>query len=157
MKRSVFLAMVLAAATATVTVTACGDDGGSPPIGGGSMTATADGTAFTASLAVNASRVGNTLAVTAVGANNRQISIQLTGVTAPGSVAIGDGSASYAQLSQTSQQWISNIAGGTGTVNVTTLTSTHATGTFTFTGAALTTTGAVGTKTITGGNFDVSY
>ena len=157
MKRSVFLALVLATVTSTVSVTACGDDGGSPPIGAGRVTATADGSPFTASVAVNASRVGNTLAVTAVGANARQISIQLTGVTGTGTVAIGDGSTSYAQLSQASQQWISNLAGGTGTVNVTTLTSTHAAGTFTFTGAALTTTGASGTKTVTAGSFDISF
>ena len=153
MKRLVFLALMVA----TATVAACGDDGGNPPVGAGNVSATVEGSAFTGSLAVTSSRTATVLAVGAVGSNNRQIAIFLTGVTSTGAVAVGAGSSSYAQYSDASQQWVSNLTGGSGTVNLTTLTTTHAAGTFTFTGAALATSGASGTKSVTSGSFDVSY
>lgn len=153
MKRLAFLALVLA----TATVSACGDDGGNPPVGAGKVGATVDGNTFTGSLSVTALKSADTLLITAVGSNTRQIAIRLAGVTASGAVAVGPGSASYVQFSQATQQWVSNLAGGAGTVNLTTFTTTHATGTFTVTGAALTTSGATGTKAVTSGSFDVSY
>lgn len=153
MKRLAFLALVLA----MTTVTACGDDGGNPPVGAGTMSASIDGAAFTGSLGVTAVRNANTITIAAVGSNSRQITISLTDVTTTGAVAIGSGSQSFAQFGQSTQVWLSNLAGGTGSVNVTTLSATHATGTFTFTGAASTGTGSTGTKTVSAGSFDVSF
>lgn len=157
MKRLALLALVFATATVSATVSACGDDGGDPPVGAGRVTATVGGTDFKSTLSVTASRPSNVLTIVGVGANGRQISIVVNGATATGAVAVGAGSTSYVQYSETSQQWLSNLAGGTGTVTLTTLSSTHATGTFSVTGAALTSSGASGTKAVTSGSFDVSY
>lgn len=153
MKRLAFLAFVLA----MTTVSACGDDGGNPPIGAGSMSATIDGAAFTGSLGLTATRSGNSIIIGAVGSSGRQLTISLKDVTATGAVAIGSGSESFGQVGLSTQVWQSNLTGGTGSVNVTTLTSTHFAGTFTFTGAASTGTGATGTKTVSAGSFDVSF
>lgn len=153
MKRLAILAFVLAA----VTVSSCGDDGGNPPVGAGRMSASIDGTAFTGSLAVTAVRTTNTITISAVGSNTRQISINLLGVTGTGAVAVGAGSQNFAQYSQGTQTWVSSLVGGSGTVNLTTLSATHATGTFSFTGIASTATGATGNKVVSNGAFDVSF
>lgn len=157
MKRLALLALVFATATGSATLSACGDDGGDPPVGAGRVTATVGGTDFTGSLAVTAKRESNNLTIGAVGANGRQIAITLLNVTATGAVPVGAGSASFVQYAESSQQWLSNLTGGTGTVNLTTYTSTHATGTFSITAPAFGTSGATGTKTVTNGSFDVSY
>ncbi|MEO7999685.1 MAG: DUF6252 family protein [Gemmatimonadaceae bacterium] len=153
MKRLAFLALMLA----TVTVAACGDDGGNPPVGAGRMSASIDGTAFTGSLAVTAVRTTNTITIAGVGSNTRQISINLLGVTTTGAVAVGVGSQNFAQYSQGTQTWVSSLAGGSGTVNLTTLSATHATGTFSFTGIGSTSTGASGNKVVSSGTFDVNF
>lgn len=153
MKRLAFLALVLA----TVTVTSCGDDGGNPPVGAGTMSASIDGTAFTGSLSVTAVRTTNTITISAVGSSTRQISLNLLGVTSTGAVAVGAGSQNFAQYSQGTQTWVSSLVGGTGTVTLTTLSATHATGTFSFTGIASTATGASGNKSVTNGTFDVNF
>ena len=138
-------------------VMACGDDGGNPPVGAGTMTASIDGTAFSGTLAVQATRSGNLLSISAVGSNTRQLSLNLVGVTAPATIAIGAGSTSLGQYSTGTQTWVSSLAGGSGSVVLTTLTSTHATGTFSFTAIPSTTTGATGNKAITNGTFDVTF
>ena len=149
MKRLALLAFAM--------VMACGDDGGNPPIGAGSMSASIDGTAFSGTLAVTASRSGTTLSIAALGSNSRQLSLNLVDVAATGNIAIGAGSASMAQYSSGAQAWVSNVAGGSGTVVVTTLTSTRLAGTFSFTAVPSTTTGATGNKAVTSGAFDVTF
>ena len=78
-------------------VIACGDDGGNPPVGAGTMTASIDGTAFSGTLAVQAVRSTNVINISAVGSNTRQLSLNLVGVTATGSFSIGAGSTSMGQ------------------------------------------------------------
>lgn len=149
MKRLALLALAL--------VMACGDDGGSPPVGAGRMTASIDGTAFSGTLAVTAVRSGTVLIISAVGSNTRQLSLNLVGVSTTGNVAIGAGSASMGQYFLGTQTWVSSLVGGSGTVVLTTLTTTHAAGTFTFTAIPSAPTGATGNKAITSGTFDVSF
>lgn len=138
-------------------VMACGDDGGDPPVGAGRMTASIDGTAFSGTLAVQATRSGTLLSISAVGSSSRQLSLNLTGVTATGTIAIGAGSTSMGQYSSGTQTWVSSLAGGSGSVVLTTLTTTHATGTFSFTAIPSTSTGATGNKSVTSGTFDVTF
>lgn len=149
MKRLALLAFAM--------VMACGDDGGNPPVGAGIMTASIDGTAFSGTLAVQATRSGNVISISAVGSNTRQLSLNLVGVTATGNVAIGAGSASLGQYSQGTQTWVSSLVGGSGTVVLTTLSSTRAVGTFSFTAIPSPSTGATGNKSVTSGAFDVSF
>ena len=149
MKRLALLAFAL--------VMACGDDGGSPPVGAGRLTASIDGTAFSGTLAVTAVRSGTALTISAVGSNTRQLSLNLVGVSATGNIAIGAGSTSLGQFSSSTQTWVSSLVGGSGTVVLTTLTTTRATGTFSFTAVPSASTGATGNKTVTNGTFDVAF
>lgn len=57
------------------------------------------------------------------------------------------------------EQWTVGAAGsgGSGSITLSTLTSTGASGTFSFTATASTTTGAAGTKSVTNGKFNVKF
>ena len=138
-------------------VMACGDDGGNPPVGAGTVSASIDGTAFSGTLAVQAVRSVNTINISAVGSNTRQLSLNLVGVTTTGNVPIGAGSTSMGQYSVGTQTWVSSLVGGSGTVVLTTLTTTRAVGTFTFTAIPSPSTGATGNKVVTTGAFDVTF
>lgn len=145
---------------ALACVMACGSDdeptnpGGA---GGGTLTATVGGVAFSGSLAVQAVRTSSTITISGVSSSQQQLSINLLGVNSTGTVSIGAGSQNFAQFSQGTQTWVSSLVGGTGTLTLTTLTASRAAGTFSFTGIPSASTGATGNKAVTNGTFDVSF
>lgn len=152
MKRLVLAALVLAMA--------CGSDGNSStePKGAGGVTATIDGTAFSADLAVQATRAGNVLAFGAVSSNSRQLNFSLVNVTATGTIPVGTGTGAHTiTYTEGTKAWVTSMVGGSGSVVITTLTANRAAGTFSFTAIPSTNTGAAGNKAVTAGSFDVKF
>ena len=87
------------------------------------------------------------------------ITLSLQNATAPGSFVVNSDLTigSVAIVGNTAGAvWATNVAGGTGTVTITTLTSTRVAGTFSFDAVALPGAGS-GTLHVTGGTFDVTY
>ena len=124
----------------------------------GTMSASIDGQAWTGNLATAATYQNNILAF--AGTNNSfQINITLTGVTGTGTITLGSGQlsiATVATVSTSPQTWLTSATGGTGSVVITSLSSTGASGTFSFTGVAAGG-GATGTKAVTSGQFNVTF
>lgn len=147
-----------------VGVAAC--NGGNPASpssagdsGTGTMSATIDGAAFSASGAgkVVATRAGGAnFSITGANTTGAQLAIIMAGVTLPGTYDIGAGGVGAATYSNASSTWLSATTGGTGTITFTTLTTTHATGTFSFVASPVVGTTATGPKFVTAGSFDVS-
>jgi hypothetical protein len=139
---------------------ACSSDNtdGNNNNGNGTMSATIDGQAWTGNLATAATYQNNILAF--AGTNNSfQINITLTGVTGTGTITLGSGQlsiATVATVSTTPQTWLTSSTGGSGSVVITSLSSTGAAGTFSFTGVAAGG-GATGTKAVTSGQFNVTF
>ncbi len=79
-------------------------------------------------------------------------------ITQPGEVQINQtlGTAN-AVISVGSEIWQASVLGGTGTIKVTSLTSTGATGTFSFEAVAAPNSGNSGTKDVTDGKFEVTF
>ena len=128
----------------------------------GSMSATIDGAAWSSAGAV-ASFSANDLLV--VGGSDLTTGISF-GIHAPGPgtyVIPGAGlrAGDNALLSQFDSGvlslWTADFARGSGTVTLTTLTSTGAAGTFNFNAVANPGTAATGTKSITGGTFNLRF
>jgi hypothetical protein len=120
----------------------------------GSVSASINGTSWTSSMIVQGSYTGNALFFGGMDGNQTQIFVTVPSITVGGTYDIGAGRPGAGVVTIAGQSWSSNVVGGSGTVIVNTLTSTHAAGTFTFTGIA-----AVGTsaKTVTNGTFDVTF
>ncbi|MBL0939602.1 MAG: hypothetical protein IBJ03_11945 [Gemmatimonadaceae bacterium] len=151
MKRLALVALVL--------VMACGSDKDSPtgPNGSGSVTAMIDGAAFSADLAVQATRSGNLLSFGAVTSTSRQINFALPNVTGTGTVQLGGGAPATVTYTEGTRGWVTSLVGGSGSVNITTLTANRAAGTFSFTAIPSASTGATGNKVVTNGTFDVKF
>lgn len=147
--------LVLLAAAGTA---ACGGGSSSPtqPAVGGSMKATIDGQGWTAT-AVQAFHEGSLISVgganaagTAIGlafsdAGPATYLIQPTDAGATGSVTVG------------STSWIASAAGGTGTITVSALNSTHVAGTFSFVAPTFSSGVSPSSRTVTKGTFDVKF
>jgi hypothetical protein len=147
-------------ALAALLVVGCGDDGGTGPDGDdNSMSATIAGTAWSGTLAVQASRAGNVFSLS--GTNGTyQVQITIPNVTAAGTYNVGTGNLGIAQVIQVTagfSAWTSALVGGTGTVTITSLTAEGASGTFSFNGIASPGTPATGTRAVTNGAFNVSF
>lgn len=150
------------ASLATLALLAGCGGGGNEDLTGpstkGSMSATINGTSWSASTVTQASRAGNVLAI---GGNNPswQVLIAIPGVTAAGTytVAATGGTMQLIQANAGAATWTASLVGGQGTVTVTTLTATRAVGTFSFTGNATAGTPAGGTRNVTAGQFDVTF
>ncbi len=147
-------------ALASLLVVGCGDDGGTGPDGNdNTMAASIAGTAWSGTLAVQASRAGNVFSLS--GTNGTfQIQITIPNVTAAGTFNIGVGNLGIAQVIQVTAgtpAWTSALVGGTGTVTISSLTAEGASGTFAFTGIASPGTSATGTRAVTNGMFTVTF
>jgi Family of unknown function (DUF6252) len=166
--------VVLAACAA-----ACGGSGGSPaspsaPSGGGSTTptpggttpngtlsATIDGVPWTATVSVQ-TQFNNGILSFAGGDNRQTLSIAVTanrgtgtyvaGVVDPQNIVVANLSTAGSAAS-----WLSGPSLGTGSVTITSLTSTSASGTFTLTLAPSAGSGATGNKALTNGVFNVTF
>jgi len=55
------------------------------------------------------------------------------------------------------QTWQTTVAGGSGTLVITTFSATSASGTFSFVAPAIASTGATASKTVTNGTFNVTF
>jgi hypothetical protein len=125
----------------------------------GTMTASIDGSAWTA-IAITAATYTNGI-LSIGGADNsspiRSIGLALT-TASPGTFAMGSlPSAANALLSiGIGPTWTANVAGGSGTITITTISSTGTTGTFSFNAVAAAG-GATGTHTVTSGVFNITF
>ncbi len=150
----------LSAALATLLIASCGGDSGTNSGNNSTMSATIAGASWSASLAVQASRGGNVLAISGTD-GTYQILLTIPSVTAPGTFNFGVGNTGVAQVIQvsgtTASAWTTALVGGSGTLTLTTFTAERATGTFSFSGTASPGTPATGTRPVTAGSFDVRF
>lgn len=113
------------------------------------MSATVNGNPW-AGATVLAARSGNVVSISGRDLLYREIIISISGVTTAGQFAIGSGSTVSVQYVAGTSVWVGHLVGATGSVDITTLTSTHMTGSFTVVLAPQAATGALGTMTISG-------
>jgi hypothetical protein len=78
--------------------------------------------------------------------------------SAPGTYSVGPNNTNFASavVTKGGAGWGSTMAGGSGSVTITTLTSNHMVGTFSFDGGP-STGGATGIVHVTGGKFDITF
>ncbi|MEO5824943.1 MAG: DUF6252 family protein [Gemmatimonadales bacterium] len=139
-------------------VGACGDDNGTNNGGGddsNTLTATIDGAAFTANSSVTATQLDGTLTITGLASNNRGIKIELPQVTQAGTYDTGPGFGAIVTYNIGLTPYKTSVSGGSGTVTVTSYSSTRVAGTFAVTTVA--TGGSVGNRVITNGKFNVKF
>ena len=149
---------VLACAVLCVTVAACSDDDGTNNGGddeGNTMSATIDGIAWNANLAVQGTYQGGALVIGGTNTNQRGINIAIPQISQTGTYDAGPGFNAVVTYNIGQQAWVTSNVGGTGTVTVTQLSATHVKGTFSVT--AVGASGAVGTKVITNGKFELDF
>ncbi len=151
--------LVILPATVILWV-ACGGGGknpaapNNPPSGASSMSASIDGTAWSA-IAVTA-RNANGVVIAAGSDAVRTVTISFA-PTAAGAQKIGPNSVALAIVAIGGQSWTANAVGqGSGSVNLTTLTANRAVGTFTFTAVATQGT-TPASRQVTNGKFDVRF
>jgi hypothetical protein len=148
---------VFAAVLVLSAAVACsGDDGTGPDDNNNNnnnnstMTASIAGANFTPSV-ILAARSGNDLSIFGRDAANTQIDIFIDEATGAGTFSIGNGAPATVTLStQNGQVWVGHLAGATGSVIITTLTSQHMVGSFNVTLQPQTATGATGTRVVSG-------
>lgn len=147
-------------AVLTIALAACGgDDGTGPNIGpnNGTMTATVDGSAWTA---LQIAAVNNSGIVAISGSNAALLAIGFGFVgDTTGTYIIGPGFAANANVidNQNSSSWSANSFQGSGTITVTTLTAAGASGTFSYTAPLATGSGTPATRVVTAGSFDITF
>jgi hypothetical protein len=164
MSRLMTLAIALLAFTAcggsSSSATSPADTGGGTitPLHG-TMTATIDGSAWTAATVTTYTYTNGILSIAGGDNSNpiRSIGMALT-ASGPGTFQMGTlPSAANAVLSiGIGPTWTANVAGGTGTITITALSSMGAAGTFSFSAVAAAG-GATGTHTVTSGTFNITF
>ena len=143
------------AVSALVFTGACGDSGATAAnrIGGRTMSATVDGTAW--STTTLAGSLINGL-VSIAGASGTQ-TIAITFAATSGAQPIAQSSVVAGSLTIGTLNWAAGPGTGTGTVTVTTATDNHFVGTFSFTAQALVSGTTPATRQVTAGTFDVTF
>lgn len=133
----------------------CSSDDPYDPGGGNpnqsSMSGTIDGAAWTATI-INAARSGSatiTVSVSGRDAQNRQIDLTLVGATGTGTFSVGSGQPLSATFQFGDQAWAGHLSGASGSITLTTLTSTHMVGSYNITLVPLTSS-ATGNRVIVG-------
>jgi hypothetical protein len=121
----------------------------------GTMSGTINGAAWTGSTVI-AARSGTTVSMTGRDAQDREIIITITGVSSSGSFATGPGGAAAVSYRTGNQAWVGHLAGASGAVTLSTLTSTGTSGTFAVVLQPQGATGATGTITLAG-TFNVHF
>lgn len=123
----------------------------------GSMTAVIDGSAWTA-VAINTAVYSNGI-LSIAGADSsstiRAIGLSVT-APAPGTYSMTTGTANSVLSIGIGPTWTANVAGGSGSVTLTSLSSTGAVGTFSFTAVAAAG-GATGSHVVTQGVFNITF
>ncbi len=147
------------------SLVACGDDStGSNGNGGNSFSASINGQAFSPpSVTVGGAYASNVLTIQGSTTSSpiTAISINVTNVDGPGTYQLTPNFAgTFGQVVVTSgttaQAWSTVVAPGTGSITITSLSSTKAVGTFSFTAQAGSG-GATGQKAVTNGAFNVTF
>ena len=146
----------------------CGGDTApaSVPIGGGSVSATIDGTAWTADAASAEARHAQpgryVLSGTKItSTSSLGIELDLYNIAAPGTYPLGVGEKVFGGVGWVTTAppptyWLTPFNGASGTVTVSSLTDSRIAGSFSYTAPAYTVIGdATGTRTVTNGSFDL--
>jgi hypothetical protein len=124
----------------------------------GTFTARIDGQQWTAVAPVAVTYVGGILALGGSSQNFTTIAFAVI-ASAPGTYAVGPTSPTNALMTigSTSGTWVARSTGGSGSVTITTLTSTSAGGTFQFSMVPDGNGSNTGTKAVTNGAFNVTF
>ena len=117
------------------------------------MTALIDGNPFTAILA-SANLLSGQVFVNGAGDNQTAIGFQFPD-TGPGTFTIATGNAVSAGVTEGTSSWVAGSGFGSGSITVTSLTSTRVEGTFAFTVEA--SPGSSGTRSVTNGSFAIDF
>lgn len=146
----------------------CGGDTGPTSVagGGGSFSASIDGSAWTADASTAEARHAQpgkyVLSGTKItGAASLGLEIDLYNISGPGTypLGVGDkvfGGVGWVVSAQPPTYWLTPNSGASGTVTVTALTSSRIAGSFSYNAPAYTVIGnATGTRTVTNGSFDL--
>lgn len=149
-----------------LVATSCGGSsstavgGTSVPLLNGTFSATIDGSAWSAEGRVAVTRGPANSLIIAAASLGRSLSFTLFNASAPGTFSLVYSNAttlpSFAILASAGSAWTTNTTGGTGSVVVTTLTTSRVAGTFSFTAPPSPGQGTT-TAHVTGGTFDVTY
>jgi hypothetical protein len=149
-------------ASGTVLAMACSSSTG--PKGGGSadLSATINGSSWLGTVDATATRIvaGGSTIISVGGSNaggGTTLGMAFSGA-GPGTYQIGGaGDATNGVIYEGSQQWAANVSGGTGSITVTSISSTAVSGTFQFTAVPVSGTGATGTLLVESGQFNLSF
>jgi hypothetical protein len=133
----------------------CGNSPTAPVPTNGSITATVDGSSFSA-VTVAATYTGGIMGLGGTDSQGRTLGIggQIPG---PGTYTIGPTSPANFALTIGSASWQAAITLGSGTLTVTSISAAGAKGTFQFTAGPVPGTTASGNKVVTQGAFDVKF
>jgi hypothetical protein len=155
-------------AAVAIGIVACGGSTAPATVagGGGSFSASIDGTAWTADAATAEARHAQpgkyVLSGTKItGASSLGLEIDLYNISGPGTypLGVGDkvfGGVGWVLTAQPPTYWLTPNDGASGTVTITGLTATRIAGSFSYTAPAYTIVGnATGTRLVTGGSFDL--
>lgn len=142
-----------------LTVKPTGTVGPLPDNAGNVVSATIDGASWNAAtVASSLDAVSNNIFALAASNTERSLTINLNGVTGPGTFSLGSSGAVGItnNTDPLTHIWSTTGAGGSGTVTITSITDTRIQGTFSATLGPAPGTQTTGTVTITNGTFDVS-
>jgi len=141
-----------------VAAAGCGGSGSTPtgPTGGttDTMTAMVDGQSWNAA---QVQVVRNGTLVTIGGANTQLMGIGLVFTDSAGAFTIGSDLAATATVTMGSNSWTASAATGSGSITVTSITSTRVSGTFSFVAPTLESGVTPPSRTVTQGKFNVAF
>jgi hypothetical protein len=143
--------LLASTAVFALLVAACGTEENN----NGGVSASIDGTPFTALIAFG-TYTGNVLTIGGL-SGSTSINLTVPNVTTTGTLSLASGQAGIAEVDVNAQNWSTSVTGGTGSITVTSISSTQASGTFTFSAPATVGSGATGTKVVTNGVFTVAF
>lgn len=143
------------AAGLTLALCGCGTSSNVLQPTNGSMTATIDGSSFSAN-SIAATYLSGILAVGGTDSQGRGIGIAAQ-VPGPGTFTVGVTSPANFSVTIGAAGWQAAITLGSGSVTVTSISATGAKGTFQFTAGPVPGTAATGNKVVTAGAFDVTF
>jgi len=139
------------------TITGSNDTGNF--VTNGTFSATVGGAAWSALGRVVVTRPAGSLAIAAA-STTYVIEITLVGATKTGTYSLANSVSNASQVivgNANGMAWVTGAAGATGSVTITTFTSTHVVGTFTFDAVPGPASSATGTLHVTNGAFDLTY
>jgi hypothetical protein len=156
------LRVTLTALILTLAVAGCSADTTAPDPDSAAFTATIDGTAWRAAGtqgAIQVTRAGQFIVIAGSSTDLVAVSFTLPLVSQPGTHSLVPPGPYHGQVMTHpgGRTWLSSLAGGSGSVTVTTITESRIAGTFQFHAIAVQGTPASGTRQVTNGRFDLSF